>query len=627
MLGLGNALTRSINFGKVSEVQSIFNNAPATGSLYEGGYVVGVQQVDSVDGNALVYVAYPTDIQYEITSNGEQIFVDTETISNAKTYIEDNLEILVEGSVYDDWEMPSFENFEFILDYVEGSNLRGWFLNKYKSGIYAAPSDQYLTAGLDNVSVHLYDARSMFDGVYYIDNASTYPNNVSVLAIRKVYVTLQVNEKINPAVLQTKPVDPSTAGGSDFQFDISLSNINQNSFNISKDITDQNTNSLGVSVLNGHISVSLNKDLGAILDDNLIQQKVFELPDPWKTLSQDVYAVFELFNAGVSDDEYDFSVSPPTLQFTDEDIGFFDVSNFTSDFGVIKESDGTSFYCYAKVKKIDDQKDLGSGKVFIPPYSVIADVDSNSNINTYISYYFEIDVTVFAVNKLLNDIIGNSNFYDFFQEILSDGWYFSNYTSSIYDAHVSLGGDFRIPTALWWSRFSIGNLRFVSDSMLPSDKIVTPPTLQNIIVPLVPEQLPYASDKGDRLDNNLFNIPDFLDSNKVVFVEDGTVEGKGGQVGVIKRAFSTSEERDAYSSDSNAFPPLEVGMYVAVSNSTESSITNGGTSGVYSWNGSGWDKYTPSLNDYFNYKGYIYIYKSEVTDVYSRFIDSDIITY
>ena len=627
MLGLGNALTRSINFGKIGAA-SIFNNAPATGSFYEGGYVVGVQQVDSADGNALIYVAYPTDVQYEITSNGEQIFVDTETISNAKTYIKDNLEILVEGSVYDDWEMPSFEDFEFILDYVKDSDFEGWFLNKYKSGIYAAPSVQYLTASLDNVSVRLYDTRSMFDGVYYVDNASTYSNNVSVLAIKKVYVTLQVNEKINPAVLQTKPIDSSTAGGNDFQFDISLSNINQNSFNISKDITDQNTNSLGVSVLNGHISVSLNKDFGAILANDLIQQKVFELPDPWRTLSQDIYAVFELFNAGVSDDEYDFSASTNTVPFNDEDIGFFDVSNFTSDFGVIRQGGNNSVYCYAKVKKIDGQKDLGDSKIWIQPYSVIADVgDDFSNLNTYISYYFEIDVTTFLVTRLLNDIINNTNFYDFSQEILSEGWYFSNYTSSIYDAHVSLGGDFKIPTALWWSRFSIGNLRFVSNSMLPSDKIVTPPTLQNIIVPLVPEQLPYASDKGERLDNNLFNIPDFLDSSKVVFVEDGTIEGKGGQVGVIKRAFSTSAERDAYSSDPNAFPPLEVGMYVAVSNQTETSITNGGTSGVYSWNGSGWDKYTPSVNDYFNYKGYIYIYKNEVTDVYSRFIDSDIITY
>lgn len=625
MLGLGNALTRSINFGKIGAV-SIFNNAPATGSLYEGGYVVGLQQVDNVNGNALVYIAYPTDVQYEITSNGEQIFVDTETLANAKTHIEDNLEILVQGVVYDDWEMPSFEEFEFILDYVSNSNLEGWFLNKYKSGIYAAPAPQYLAAGTAGYDVRLYDTKTMFDGVYYQRPISEYTNNVSVLAIRKVYVTLQVNEKINPAVLQTKPVDPSTAGGSDFQFDISLSNINQDSFNISKDITDQNTNSLGVSVLNGHISVSLNKNFGYVFSSNDIQEKVLELPDPWKTLSQDVYAIFELFNAGVSDEEYNFSASTNTLQFSDEDPAFFDTSQFTSDFGVITQGDN-SFYCYAKVKKIDGQKNLGSGKIWLPPYSVIADVGDASNLNAYLSYYFEIDVTSFPVQKLLIDIIGNSNFYDFFVDITSSGWYFTNFAKSIYDAHVSLGGDYEIPTGLWWSRFSIGNLRFVSDSMLPSDKIVTPPTLQNIIVPLVPEQLPYASNKGERLDNNIFNIPNFFDASKMVFADTGQPDTKGGSVGVIKRAFSTSEERDAYSSDSNAYPPLENGMYVAVSNQTETFIANGSTSGVYSWNGSSWDKYTPSVDDYFNYKGYIYVYKNPVTDVYSRFIDSDIITY
>lgn len=626
MLGLGNALTRSINFGKVG-VASIFNNAPATGSLYEGGYVVGIQQVDNVDGNALVYVAYPTDVQYEITSNGEQIFVDTETVANAKTYIEDNLEILVEGSVYDDWEVPSFEDFEFILDYVSNSNLEGWFLNKYKSGIYAAPDAQYLTAGTVGYDVRLYDTRTMFDGVYYRANVSEYQNNVSVLAIRKVYVTLQVNEKINPNVLQTKGVDPSTAGNNDTQFDISLSNINQSSFNISGDITDQNTNRLGVSVLNGHISVSLNKNFGAVLSAGVIQQKVFDLPDPWRTLSQDVYAVFELYNAGVSNDEYVFGLSTNTLQFSDEDLGLFDISSFTSDFGIIKITGDNSYYCYAKLKKIDAQKSLGSDKIWLSPYSVIVDNAAGSNLNTYLSYYFEIDVTQLGVQRLLNDIISNENFYDFFVDIVSSGWYFSNASKSIYDAHVSLGSNYEIPTGLWWSRFSIGNLRFVSDSMLPSDLIVTPPSLQNIIVPLVPEQLPYAVDKGERLDNNFFNIPDFFDASKMVSTDESQPDTKGGSVGVIKMAFATSAERDAYSSGSNPFPPLEVGMYVAVSNQTEFSITNGGTSGVYSWNGTGWDKYTPSVDDYFNYKGYIYVYKNPVTDLYSRFIDSDIITY
>jgi len=625
MLGLGNALTRIIKFGK----SSIFNNAPSTGTYDYGGIVLGVEEyVGEEPGNAIVYIGYPTSIQYPNSSDPVEYFDNYLDFDDGVEYVRQQLSSIQNGSVYDDWEPANEEEFNKIIDFLSGSLNQSLFGSVYTKGFYLA---------FDNPisSNTAYYTGNMFNGEYYIASREVQNTNPFMFfPIRKQILSLQYNQNINLSDVSLKPVPPEALGNSDLDlnYQSSVEYINDDSLSVKKpDLSPFNFT--GVSTKNGIATFTIvGPPMGS--DSSQYASKKASLSPPWNSITGDIYAIFYLkldyygnssFNFFQS--TYDVIQSLPIASLNER--GFYDTSEFVGDYGVIEpevKPSRDTYLCYAKVKEVvfDDVQNSIDGSTKLVdndgntfPKSVIVELSNGNIIGANVCYKFDFDLTVFSFSPLLfslsNDLGYNKFYIDGITDLISN----NNLDASIYDIHINTTSGEKLPKSNWWMKCKIGLLRFVSASYLPSELVITPENLQNVYVPLFPGNSQAFPDKGERFINNYeFSISKYMD--KVQIANDDTLS-KTAQPVFTEYVYSSLSSLNASTIHSS-------GDYAFVNTSGQtkpSFFENSGDNGLYLYNGTQWTKQSFSNGQYVNYSGSLYVYVS-VTDRYSGYTDSDL---
>lgn len=625
MLGLGNALTRIIKFGK----SSIFNNAPSTGTYDYGGIVLGVEEyVGEEAGNAIVYIGYPTSIQYPNSSDPVEYFDNYLDFDDGVEYIIQQLSSIQNGSVYDDWEPANEEEFNKIIDFLSGSLNQSLFGSVYTKGFYLA---------FDNPisSNTAYYTGNMFNGEYYIASREVQNTNPFMFfPIRKQILSLQYNQNINLSDVSLKPVPPEALGNSDLDlnYQSSVEYINDDSLSVKKpDLSPFNFT--GVSTKNGIATFTIvGPPMGS--DSSQYASKKASLSPPWNSITGDIYAIFYLkldyygnssFNFFQS--TYDVIQSLPIASLNER--GFYDTSEFVGDYGVIEpevKPSRDTYLCYAKVKEVvfDDVQNSIDGSTKLVdndgntfPKSVIVELSNGNIIGANVCYKFDFDLTVFSFSPLLfslsNDLGYNKFYIDGITDLISN----NNLDASIYDIHINTTSGEKLPKSNWWMKCKIGLLRFVSASYLPSELVITPENLQNVYVPLFPGNSQAFPDKGERFINNYeFSISKYMD--KVQIANDDTLS-KTAQPVFTEYVYSSLSSLNASTIHSS-------GDYAFVNTSGQtkpSFFENSGDNGLYLYNGTQWTKQSFSNGQYVNYSGSLYVYVS-VTNRYSGYTDSDL---
>ena len=630
MLGLGNALTRSINFGLVNSVQSLFDNAPTVGTYAYGGVVLAVEEyVGPEEGNAVIYVGYPSKIQYPDGGNPEKYF-DTTDSDSSGNYIFQDLSSIQGGAVYEDWTPALKSELDKIVDYVKGSSSQAFFYNLYGGDFFVAYSGARL-----NETQYVYDPNTMFDGVYY---SSGYLEEFRELPIRKEYVTLRYSSNIDTLSVSLKAAPPEALGAFDVgqNYDSSISNINQDSLSIKT--YDTNYNVTAASSKNGVITFTVvGPSLGS--DVSSYKSKKESLPVPWNNLSGEIYAVFYLkidyygnSQSNFFDLQYQFLNSNYGDYYT-SDV-YYNTDDFVGDYGTLGSQTGIqsgNILCYSKVKEvvnadIQNAPNL-SGKIVDDtgatfPKSTVVELDGTSIGNAFVCYKFEFDVTIFPYLNLLNSLNNELGYSKYYIDKVSE--LYSEYGSSvgsvtIKDVHIdSIEGNY-IPRSNWWLKAKAGMMRFVSDSYLPSDIIITPPNLQNIYVPIFPSDSVVFPNLGERFDSSsIFNISDYMDKVKATSISG--VSEKSTLTAFVEYKYDSLSDLNnstIHSSGDYAFVDTPPTQYLPAS------ISNSGDDGLYVYNGASWSKSSTSNGQYINFSGTLYVYSSS-TSAYSRFTDSDL---
>ena len=625
MLGLGNALTRIIKFGK----SSIFNNAPSTGTYDYGGIVLGVEEyVGEEAGNAIVYIGYPTSIQYPNSSDPVEYFDNYLDFDDGVEYIIQQLSSIQNGSVYDDWEPANEEEFNKIIDFLSGSLNQSLFGSVYTKGFYLA-FDSLISSNT------AYYTGNMFNGEYYIASREVQNTNPFMFfPIRKQILSLQYNQNINLSDVSLKPVPPEALGNSDLDlnYQSSVEYINDDSLSVKKpDLSPFNFT--GVSTKNGIATFTIvGPPMGS--DSSQYASKKASLSPPWNSITGDIYAIFYLkldyygnssFNFFQS--TYDVIQSLPIASLNER--GFYDTSEFVGDYGVIEpevKPSRDTYLCYAKVKEVvfDDVQNSIDGSTKLVdndgntfPKSVIVELSNGNIIGANVCYKFDFDLTVFSFSPLLfslsNDLGYNKFYIDGITDLISN----NNLDASIYDIHINTTSGEKLPKSNWWMKCKIGLLRFVSASYLPSELVITPENLQNVYVPLFPGNSQAFPDKGERFINNYeFSISKYMD--KVQIANDDTLS-KTAQPVFTEYVYSSLSNLNASTIHSS-------GDYAFVNTSGQtkpSFFENSGDNGLYLYNGTQWTKQSFSNGQYVNYSGSLYVYVS-VTNRYSGYTDSDL---
>lgn len=627
MLGLGNALTRSINYGSIGE-GSIFDNAPSVGTYAHGGVILAVEEyIGSADGNAVLYIGYPSKIQYPDGGDPEKYF-DTTDRDSSLAYISSSLSSIQNGEVYNDWLPAIKDELETILDYVKSSASQPIFNNIYGDDYFVAYTGARATQ-------FVYDPASMFDGVYYssgtLDNFREFP-------IRKEYVTLRYSSNIDTLSVSLKAAPPEALGAFDVgqNYDSSISNINQDSLSIKT--YDTNYNVTAASSKNGVITFTVvGPSLGS--DVSSYKSKKESLPVPWNNLSGEIYAVFYLkidyygnSQSNFFDLQYQFLNSNYGDYYT-SDV-YYNTDDFVGDYGTLGSQTGIqsgNILCYSKVKEvvnadIQNAPNL-SGKIVDDtgatfPKSTVVELDGTSIGNAFVCYKFEFDVTIFPYLNLLNSLNNELGYSKYYIDKVSE--LYSEYGSSvgsvtIKDVHIdSIEGNY-IPRSNWWLKAKAGMMRFVSDSYLPSDIIITPPNLQNIYVPIFPSDSVVFPNLGERFDSSsIFNISDYMDKVKATSISG--VSEKSTLTAFVEYKYDSLSDLNnstIHSSGDYAFVDTPPTQYLPAS------ISNSGDDGLYVYNGASWSKSSTSNGQYINFSGTLYVYSSS-TSAYSRFTDSDL---
>lgn len=593
MLGLGNALTRSINFGKIGAV-SIFNNAPAIGEEYEGGIVAAVNEYSGPqNANAVIDVVYPYLIQFESNSN----YFDTDYIDAAISYVK-SYQTITNGVVYDDWIPADGNRVEYWLDNIYNENT--YTANSNKSVDYiAAVSPIYLdwheshepvngSLPIDDYSGPTANTLSVYAtnnlNVRYNPQQIFYQNNtVSLVLKRRIFTTLEYNEQIvidnnsSTSGTQTKNI------GNDL-FSLSVNNLNQDSLNKEAESFGSNYNSLFVSTKNGVITCSIKFSLGNNPAD--VSQKYQEIPLVWRQ-ANDLYAEFDIDSI--------FHLDPYGTYTSSSGVPINYFLRYLNEQSVRKK---------VQIRKVTSA-DFNNDGSYIVNNDIVYYLSNGSISEIFLSRVFELDVSDLSALPLLFSLIElgyqtfnspsslNSVYHSTsnvtFDEMIASG-------ATLDDVHFSRGSSTSLPRGLWWSRFRISNLKFTSPRYIESDLIQSPPTLQNIVVPMIPEIGGLNISIGDELEDGgiFFRVSDFFASSlNPIFTPVG--DKTMNVVGSVKYAVDTVP--DLSNIDTNL---LEVGDNVFVGLGGNSYQT------VYTWDGADFNAVPSITNNTYNFRGSLY---------------------
>lgn len=614
MLGLGNALTRSINYAGLGE-GSVFANAPQIGSFYEGGIVVSVFEYTGAEGNAVVDVVYPHQIQFPIDDTSDPVYNDKDYIDRAIEHVK-NFSYIKDGVVYDGWEPATQGALEYWLDNVYDPVIHSTdFFFSVPESYTDLHTANYAGEPIITNSAY-YDVALVSGGFagYYKDTLATtfYQGNqeflinnpIAVVPYKKVVVELRYNEQI-PILDNASNSGTQAKNIGDGLFDLSISSLNQESDNKQPETFNTNYNQMFVSTKNGIITCTIKIPLGN--DPTKIPQNYQNIPLIWRNLSSAIYANFSISSYFHIDED---SVQP---------FGLLNLLRFLSDVAQDKS---------ALVRKVT-QEDFSSISQSNITYTVLNDIVYKFSSTSYqleeafIARVFEIDVSSLPAFPLYYSTLSLG-----FQKVSSPTSFDSIYHSTsvvtdtemkasgatLKEVHFDQGVNTPLPRGLWWGRYKIRDLKFTSNAYIESEFIETPPSLQNIIVPLFPNIL--GIDVGDDLEvgsfSTFFKISDYFSNLLNPIYNEGETKTMN-VVGSVKYAVANTTELN------NIDPSL-----LTVNDKVFVGAGGNSYQSLYNWNGSSFDVVSASENDTYNFRGSMY--KRESTS-YILLDSTDIINY
>lgn len=488
MLGLGNALTRSINFGLVD--QTLFSNYPQLGDAGQVGIVSQVV-VDETTGIATVWEVLPMSIL--IPSGSESYYSDT--VANAYNYVYTDFKYIKNGNVY--------ENFTLCDTAVADGFYSYWRNNqdKFDEGFYFFPnqlsrqtSDLVLVGGgpINNNTVesysnsHVVNTNNMFsvdDQVtYYPVNDFDVSENFHVLAARSYTVQLQYKDALNiePITVATKAVEDLDNDRYEYQ----RGELNQQSTSITGYVPEvlhgmTGNSSLIVQARNHQILFNVTLNVPADSVSDLILNKLLTVEQPWWNSNEQIFLKCTVGHAGNSD--FTFNQLLPIKKGDVHDV----VMDFVLPMRKVKQSDINNTltqYVYL-------QDGLLAGANYYK-----------------ISWVAELDVRQMSSLPFVVAPSGGGSVAigaEYFDNITLDERLSALANQSIGEWHYDKGFDSPLPSNRWWSVFRIRNLSFFTSARPESEKIDIPVDMQNVTVPMYPN-VNYAGaiiDYGKDLDD------------------------------------------------------------------------------------------------------------------------------
>lgn len=615
MLGLGNALTRSINYAGLGE-GSVFTNAPQIGSFYEGGIVVSVFEYTGAEGNAVIDIVYPHQVQFPIDDTSDPVYNDKDYIDRAIEHVK-NFSYIKDGVVYDGWEPATQGALEYWLDNIYDPVIHSTdFFFSVPESYTDLHTANYAGEPIITNSAY-YDVALVSGGFagYYKDTLATtfYQGNqeflinnpIAVVPYKKVVVELRYNEQI-PLLDNASNNGTQVKNVGDDLFDLSINALNQESNNKQPETFNTNYNQMFVSTKNGIITCTIKIPLGN--DSTKIPQNYQNVPLIWRNLSSAIYANFELFSY--------FHINENNIQF----FGLNNLLRFLSEVSTIMS---------VPIRKVN-QDDFLYSSTPNSTYVVLNDIvynftDTFQLQEAFIARVFEVDVSTLLAFPLYYSTLSLG-----FQKLSSPTAFDSIYHSSstvtdtemkasgatLKEVHFDQGINTPLPRGLWWGRYKIRDLKFTSNAYIESELIDFPQSLQNIIVPLFPTIGGLSSGIGDELEggpnSSFFNISDYFASTLNPIYSEG--ESKDMSVNGSAK-YAVANTTDLNNIDPSLLTVNDKVFVGAGGNSYQS---------LYNWNGSSFDVVSASENDTYNFRGSMY--KRESTS-YLLQDSTDIINY
>lgn len=488
MLGLGNALTRSINFGLVE--QTLFSNYPQLGGFGQVGIVSQVT-VDETTGIATVWEVLPMSIL--IPSGNESYYSDT--VANAYNYVYTDFEYIKDGTVYDNFTLCDTAISDGFYSYWRDNQ------DKFDDGFYFFPnqlsrvsSDLILSGGtaINDGTVgsysnsHIVSTNNMFsvDGqvTYYSVNDVDVSGNFHVLAARSYTIQLQYKDALNiePIAIATKAVEDLDND----RYEYLRGELNQQSTSITGYVPEvihgmTGNSSLIVQARNHQILFNVTLNVSADSISDLVLNKLSTVEQPWWNSNEQIFLKCTVGHAGNSD--FTFNQLLNIKKGDNPDV----VMDFVLPMRKVKQSDinqtltqyaylqdgllaGVNYYKISWVAELDVRQMSSLPFVFAPSGAGFVSVG--------LEYFDGITVEEIAL-ALANQSIGE--------------W------------HYDKGFDSPLPSNRWWSVFRIRDLSFFTSARPESEKIDIPVDMQNVTVPMYPN-VNYAGaviDYGKDLDD------------------------------------------------------------------------------------------------------------------------------
>jgi hypothetical protein len=609
MLGLGNALTRSINYAGLGE-GSVFTNAPQIGSFYEGGIVVSVAEYAGQGGNAIVNVVYPHQIQFPIDDTSDPVYNDKDYIDRAIEYVK-NFSYIKDGEVYGGWEPATQGVLEYWLDNVYDPSIHSTdlFFSVPESYTESHTANYVGEPIITNTDYYVGLISGVFAGYHKDTLATTFyqgtqefliNNPIAVVPYKKVVVELRYNEQI-PLLDNASNNGTQVKNVGDDLFDLSINALNQESNNKQPETFNTNYNQMFVSTKNGIITCTIKIPLGN--DPTKIPQNYQNIPLIWRNLSSAIYAKFELFSY--------FHINENNIQL----FGFNNFLRFLSEVGTIMS---------VPLRKAN-QNDLPLGTNYLLLNDIVYASINGQFSEAFVARVFEIDVSALPAFPLYYSTL-SLGFQKAFSPTAFDSIYHSGSTvtdtemkasgATLKEVHFDQGVNTPLPRGLWWGRYKIRDLKFTSNAYIESEPIDSPQSLQNIIVPLFPTigglNIDIGSDLEDGTAVSFFKISDYFASTLNPIYNEG--ESKDMNVnGSAKYAVANTTELN------NIDPSL-----LTVNDKVFVGAGGNSYQSLYNWNGSSFDVVSASENDTYNFRGSMY---KRGSTAFNLLDSTDIINY
>ena len=480
MLGLGNALTRSINFGLLGE-QTPFSNYPQLGTFGKAG-IISYVEVDELSGEATIWEVLPFPI---LIPEGDNEFY-SDTVANAYNYIYKEFKYIKDGAFYDNFTLPDIQTINGFFSYWRGNQ------NKFDDGFYFVPrnvdriaSDAILfgEGSINDTTVsgfgesEVYSTSDMFSkpsSVKYYTKEVLPSEKLHFLAARSYTEQLQYKDSLNlePLSLTTKNVEDLDDDRYEYRRDEIDFLSNAATGYVPEPIHKFTPNTSVIAQPKNHqILFNVTVDVGyagspsGSFDGGKYLELLQSVEQPWWNSSEKIFMKCKVGLAGTSDWTYSqlLSVTSPSTEYkpvaefnmqmrkvTSADVNLSLSNSVVIQDGVIVRDD--NFVRISWVAECDLRTVSCRGMASSPQGS-----GGNTQITNPISGY--------SLETLL--------------QALAD--------ASVNDFHYSKGLDTPIPNDRWWSVCRVRDVSFYTSARPESLVVEVPTQMQSVVVPMFPE--------------------------------------------------------------------------------------------------------------------------------------------